>query len=383
MIKGKANYLHRLTSRLPMMPTVATDHIEGSSPPSVFIGRYGYPRVAVGPLVPAFHGDTVDMDTPERWIGKSVNDIVKFRLQLIRGKTTVRVDEKNRTVEQLHDLALAKRPTDVDATFKSVPRGGFFNEEVQPFGPSGTLKTLDLAASHYDKRLSKAFYDTDLRARDAVTTLYENNVLFSSIQKAFSVGAFGIEDNRKLVPTRWSITAVDDTLGHHLIEEIKNYSTIEDYQVYEFGTMNTYFSILLMPTSWNYEFLEAFMRIFGREELIFSDWEPYGERKTYASMGGCYYSTKLAVAEKLHDMQRQAGVLVFRESYTGYVPLGVWLVRQTVRKAMQQQPMHFESKSAALTYIATKLRLPFSRYQQQSVLLKQKRVDDFASSRVA
>ena len=37
--------------------------LAGSSPPGVFIGRYGYPKVEVGPLVPPEFGDTSAMDT--------------------------------------------------------------------------------------------------------------------------------------------------------------------------------------------------------------------------------------------------------------------------------------------------------------------------------
>ena len=47
----------------------------GSTPPSVFVGRYGYPNVSIGPMVPPQQGDTSLIDTPELWIGKSIEDI--------------------------------------------------------------------------------------------------------------------------------------------------------------------------------------------------------------------------------------------------------------------------------------------------------------------
>ena len=40
----------------------ASDSISGSSPPSVFVGSYGYPKVWVGPMVPPIHGDTTVLD---------------------------------------------------------------------------------------------------------------------------------------------------------------------------------------------------------------------------------------------------------------------------------------------------------------------------------
>jgi len=47
----------------------------------------------IGPLVPTEFGDTSTMDTPEKWGGKSIDDIVDFRFRLVRGK--YRIDVKD------------------------------------------------------------------------------------------------------------------------------------------------------------------------------------------------------------------------------------------------------------------------------------------------
>src|SRR5437879_13833102 len=39
--------------------------IAGSSPPGVFVGRFGYPNVYVGHMVPAISGNTETLDTAE------------------------------------------------------------------------------------------------------------------------------------------------------------------------------------------------------------------------------------------------------------------------------------------------------------------------------
>src|SRR5574338_1404076 len=54
----------------------SSDSISGSSPPSVFVGSFGYPKVGVGPMVPPIHGDTSLLDAPERWLGKTLEEIV-------------------------------------------------------------------------------------------------------------------------------------------------------------------------------------------------------------------------------------------------------------------------------------------------------------------
>ena len=50
--------------------------LAGATPPSVFVGRFGYPKVKVGPMVPPIHGDTTILDKPEMCLGKSIEDIV-------------------------------------------------------------------------------------------------------------------------------------------------------------------------------------------------------------------------------------------------------------------------------------------------------------------
>ena len=65
--------------------------LAGATPPSVFVGRYGYPKVKVGPMVPPIHGDTTILDKPEMWLGKSIEDIVNYRLSLVRGVADITV----------------------------------------------------------------------------------------------------------------------------------------------------------------------------------------------------------------------------------------------------------------------------------------------------
>jgi hypothetical protein len=370
MFSSKANYLKHLYSRIPVKSIVLSQHMEGLTPPSVFVGRYGYPKVSIGPMMTAAGEDVSVMDRPEVWSSKTAEDILSFRIQLVRGKYAVRVKDFNNFVGNMQEIALAKHAVDIETQFTKTPTGSFINEEIQPYGPSAPVKEVKTGSIRMEHQMEKAYYDTDLLAKDAITGLYEKGLLISSIQKAFSTGAFGLAKNRRLVPTRWSITAVDDTLGKQLIEEVKNYPVIEDFQIYEYEGMNNRFIALFLPTEWQYEFLEAFIRVFDNEQMLFADWEGNNGRKTYAGMGGCYYSARLAVAEKLREMKKQAGALIFRESYSGYVPLGVWLVREHVRAAMKSQPKIFPDYPSAMSYVRTRIELPYSRYVFASKMLK-------------
>jgi hypothetical protein len=235
--------------------------------------------------------------------------------------------------------------------------------------------------------MEKYHYDTDLKAAPATIKLFENGIPLSNIMRAFSMGNFGIEKNRRLVPTRWSITAVDDLLGKYLTKKIKDYPLLNHYEVYESNYIGNRFEILLIPDAWCYEAYEAWYprTLWNPEEekvAIVTDWEPYKGRTKYASMGGCYYSGKLAVLEQLEERKRQAKVFIFREAYPDYIlPVGVWQVRENCRNAMRQEPRRFESIDKALEYTMSRLSIPLHRWIEAGPLLRrtltQRKLTDF------
>jgi hypothetical protein len=268
------------------------------------------------------------------------------------------------------------------------PRGSIFmDDEVQPFGPSAPIRDLHLGNAKFEQRVEKAYRDTDLKAVEAVKELYGKGVLVTKIQRAFSVGAFGIEKNRKLVPTRWSITAVDDILGKNLLTDVKTFPEINEYRVYESVYLDNVFEILMIPAQWSYESMEAWFpgttwNPNGTSTAIFSDWEGNNGRTTYAAIGGCYYSARLATCELLFKERRQATVIVLREARPGYImPVGVWQVRENVRNAMRQVPFKFNTLEESLKFIGGRFEIPLKRWIQQSELLKralfQRRISDF------
>jgi DNA repair protein NreA len=388
MAMQRSDFLERLSARMQNFKTVQySEKLAGSSPPSVFIGRYGYPKIAAGPLLTSTHGDTAILDQPEEWIPqeKSAPEIVDFRMQLVRGKKYVGIsDMQNKLVTRLQEIALSKDSLEMEAEFSKKPHGTYFHEEVQPFGPSASLKHFSIGNSKFNPQLEKAHYDTDLKAKDAVLQLYSKGVAFSSIQRAFSTGAFGINRNRKLVPTRWSITAVDSTLSDNMLNEIKSYDTIDEFRVYESESLSNRYIVIMTPQLWQYEWIEAFFpKVIGEKLEIFGDHEGFEKKKEYAACGGCYYSARLAAAEKLIQEKRQAGVVILREAYSDYIPLGVWNVRENMRAALKGECQKFSTMDDTLTYSMTRLKLSLGTWFQHSALLRQnyvqKRLSDFAA----
>jgi hypothetical protein len=388
--KSRCPLLIKYYAAVKQKQAIDSTSIYGSAP-GVFVGRYGYPNVSIGPLLPPIIGDTSELDTPEQWIGKSIDDIVGMRSTLVRGLYTVNVkklDKFGKVVDDLQLVSMAEKPIDTSAEFFKKPSGRIeLDDEVQPFGPSAPLKKMDIGNFRLDTRVEKAFYDPDMGAREAVLSLYNNDTLVTRIQRAFSMGTFGIKKARKIVPTRQSITAVDSMIGETLVEEVKRLPLINEYRVFESWQLDNRFIVLMAPEPWSYELVEAWYpdtiwNPAGRDIMVISDHELSGGRTTYASIGGCYYAARLATSEYLLKEKRQAKVVILREAHSGYVmPVGVWNVRENVRAALKGPCSAFNSLEAALSYIQGRFDIPIKRWTLNSFVLKdsrfQRRLTDF------
>ena len=156
----------------------SSDSISGTSPPSVFVGSYNYPKVFVGPMVPPIHGNTELLDSPEKWKGKTLEEIINFRLNLVRGiqKTSIEQTE-GRYIENLQEVTMSSKPTDLDLIFnKNVSSNISIDGESAPFGPIGEIKSAKFSGSTSTKPIEKIFYDRDMKAQDAVLKLYNSGI---------------------------------------------------------------------------------------------------------------------------------------------------------------------------------------------------------------
>ncbi|MGB9247915.1 MAG: hypothetical protein WCB35_09235 [Methanoregula sp.] len=375
MIIGKGAYLRQLTAATTQMRSVEVGkEMTGSSPPSVFIGSWNYPDVLAGPMIAPVHGDTRIMDRPEEWICGNLtqDEIIGYRMNLVRGKRMTNAgDLGNRFVEKLQEIVLANGSIESEAAFESAPAGLSFSEEHTPFGPSAPLERFEIEAKRWDPSLEKVFYDTDLTARNAVLDLHRSGLAFSSIQKAFSAGTMGRGPRRRLVPTRWSITACDTMIGDRLLSEVKKCPVIDTIRMHEFASLHNRYAVLLLPTAWEYEWTEAFLHVLGNEEYVFSDHEGFRGKTGYSPLGGCYYSCKMSVLEALAREHRQAGAIILREALPGYVPMGVFNVRENVRSAMREPATEFEDLRSALARISATFTLPVQRFITETTLLRE------------
>jgi len=357
----------------------SSDSVSGSSPPSVFVGSYSYPKVYVGPMVPPIHGDTELLDSPEQWSGKTLEEIVNFRLNLVRGIQKVSVNQtEGRYIENLQELTMSSKPTDSDLEFyKTTSPNVSLDGESAPFGPIGEIKSAKFSNSSPEKSIEKTFYDKDLRAQDAVLNLYNSGIEISKIQKCFSIGMLG--QNRKLVPTKWSITATDDIISKSITEEILDYSLIDSCRIFSYEHLGNLFSIVLFPHRWIYEMIEAW---YSNGILGFgSDYEDARGINHPPAIAGAYFAAKLAVVEYLSKNKIQSGVIILREIRPEYaIPVGVWQVREGIRAAMNQRFDAAESFEDALDLASKKMSISKNEWLSNGnivKLLQQKTLADF------
>lgn len=382
----------------------------GASPPGVFVGHFNYPDVYIGPLVP-FQEFKLDLDTPdnfildapELWFGKKMEDLITYRSSLVRNnfvsnvkyndltrKTTPPL-KTQRLLEASQELAMAAKPVDTETKLEKMNWRIMMDDHSPPIGPTGKMEKIKITENtKIHPKVEYCVADTDLKANNAITDyLYFNgHVPESTIRRVFSSGLLGEKKNRKLVPTRWTITAVDDIISKALIEEIKTFPEINDYRIFESSYLDNHFKILLFPGKFIYEMNE----VWAAQSLwnptyqpqIATDFEFYSGRKNYASnITGAYYAARKSVCEYLHDIKRQARVLIFREVSGGYVvPLGVWVIRETVKNAMYtRDPIKLDNFKAALNKMADGLILGLDNWTHSSKIInfikEQRTIDQF------
>jgi hypothetical protein len=369
---------------------LASETLFGATPPSVFIGKYGYPNVKVGPMIPPFHGDTTVLDKPEMWPGKNLEDIVNYRLSLVRGVSDISVyATAGRYIESLQELAMASKSAESEALFEKRPIADIEQAkdlgESAPFGPIAPLKSFKTSSLSVDKRLEDAYYDKDLHAAEAVVDLYQEGVEVSRIHRVLSVGMLGLKSKRRLVPTRWSITATDDIISVSLVKSLVFYPQIDHFEVYKYSHLGNHYSVILIPDDiWSFEMKEVWFDNNGNIGMGM-DFEDARGLDHYPSIAGAYFAARLGIAEHLSKRRRKAAALSLREIHPDYVmPVGVWQIREGIREALKTQKSEFETFEKALNFACISLSTSKKEWIKGSKIFKlneQRRITDFFSKK--
>lgn len=378
-----------LTKFMENTPKIKT-HFSGSSPPEVFVGRASYPNVFSGILSPTIKGNTEFMSSPEIWVEKnlSIEKVLELRGQMIYGRQLGNVHAQRSTANVTQEIAMASKPVSAEYFLKREPKQEFsLSKFFSVIGnPAPIQKVLLEENPKIDKKIDYLVSDYDVKTSRAIRELYSSQIKVSAIQKIFSVGLLGVKDDRKLVPTRWSITAVDDMISKQILEKVKTYQELNEILIFSDSYNGNHYEILFLPGEFKFEVLEAWGvgNVYENKEVhISADSEGFFGRKTYAdSVTGAYYANRLAVAEFLKKIQRQANVIVFREiSQEYYAPLGVGILRELSRKALTKNPDKVNSVDEAIAIIGKRFLIPIEKFKASSKILevygKQKKIKDF------
>lgn len=369
-------------------------HFSGSSPPEIFVGRFFYPNINTGILSPQEYGSTEEYSMPELWYKKnfSIKEVLNLRGKLIyaRFKSNVKdTRKKTHFLQLMQEISMADKNIATEIFLKKPPRYGFeASRQTAILTNPAPLQNARLEENpHVPKKVDYLVSDTDVKAATAISELYKAEIPTSNIIKILSAGLLGSGLRRKLVPTRWSITATDDTISKLLLGKIRYYPEINEIMLFHGYYVGNHYEFLLLPDKFSFEVIEAYFAgsVWNptNQVSLSQDYESFLGRKTYASnVTGAYYTARLALCEYLEARKRQASCLVMREERPEYnAPLGVGILRELSRDAFSKKPEIFNSIQEALQASQKRLKLPISLFTSKSWLLKeygkQKRLSNY------
>jgi hypothetical protein len=317
--------------------------------------------------------------------GHGYADIIRSRVSEVGGRrfSSSQKPADIRNIEQMQAIAMAERQHYTEMLLSRKPTVSItLSPMVQPVGPSAPLKRIIEAEDITSiPRKVYSLYNEKIKAGIGLKELYVGDYDTYYLTKIFSAGVLG--EDKKIVPTRWSITAVDDTIGKFNIVRIKAFESVDKVMLFESSYLFNDFHVLLIPGSWRFENFEAWAPKTswgsGAGYFVTEEFEGWDGRTAYAdSQAGGYYASRFAVVEALKEMRRQAAVVVIREVHEGFnIPVGVWQVRENVRNAMKQKPVAFEDLQSAISYLKSALTIDVREYVAKSRVLRQKTLGDF------
>jgi len=253
------------------------------------------------------------------------------------------------------DIAIASSPVDVEIELKHKMSFNRTKDRVlTTHGMNAGLKKAKITGNVKVHRQVDRVINDEIKSVEGMELLYKHDFNEYTLSKILSVGVLGLKKNKKLVPTRWSITATDDSIGKFLLKKVRDYKVIEDYQLFIGDFLGNEYLIMFLPDVWSYELFELYFPGSSwnpsTEIKASTDVEGFYGRKEYASStAGGYYASRLPIIEYLNGIKRQATVLAIRlETPTYWSALGVWIVRESVRKAIARGAMKFRDLNEIL-----------------------------------
>ncbi|MEB3773803.1 MAG: Nre family DNA repair protein [Desulfurococcales archaeon] len=372
--------LDRFRSQIQAANLVRGTSVVGDSPPGVLVGEAGYPRVRVAYMIPpGVHGEEARYhEAPGEWSrrGEPLSRIIELRSRLLAA--SMRVEVSNPWVLYEREVSLAsvsERPVDSEARLAKPPSPRLvFDGVSKPMGPSAPAVRIRVSSNpRVPGALERVLWDDDLAA-NMIVSLYESGLDVYTIQKALSLGMLGMQRRRRIVPTRWAITAVDDTVSRHLRKVLRGMEEVGSVEVYRGEYIGNRFLIIVKPGPGSIEWIEAWhpSGLWTKSTGKVTYWrlieDPLG--RASASDGG-FSAARLPVLEHLRRRGARGDVVIIREILpTYYAPVGNWHIRETVARALEKGPVARDPTPRELrSILGESLEIPVDEVARRSILL--------------
>jgi len=327
----------------------------GSTPPSIIVGERGYPYVKLYVSIPpnVFGDNAKTFEEPQRWWGKlSLEELISLRSRMVAGFSKIHVRSGVRQLEksELLYVALSSKPVDVEMSLSSKPLTRItIDDRTKPIPPSAPLESLRIASNPRVPRTIEKIVNDDVPAQRAVAILYESGVDIYTIHRALSLGALGRERYRRIVPTRWAITAVDRILSRHFLSLVKECELITTSMLFYEEYLGNRFWIYFEPSTYEVHWIEVWHSIGDHNTVVVYNKERSSGTVDY--LDGGFEAAKNPVVEYLAKEMRQGKVFILREVLPSYVvPVGNWHIRESVRNALRKGPI---AKGVTLNEVLT------------------------------
>jgi len=345
----------------------------GPTPPTAIVGEWGYPRVYLGAgLVFSPDIESSALESPSSWLSLSIESLLEMRLGILLGRRRVSVMDArrpSRVLEAVQESSASVKPVDIELR---LSEGGLryvpgFNVRAAPYGPAAKVEGVQIVGNiSIPRQVYRVLEDPYVTSREAVKYLFTRGFDEYYLTRLLSSGLLGRHSDRLLVPTEWSITAVDEMLARIALMQVKRYRLISEFRVHSFSALHNTAHVVLTPTPWMFELLEGWVR----SGEVYSDSEFWWGRRGYAeNTGGAYYACRLPILRHLQGIRAMSGAIVFFEVDRGWIPLGVWRFREVVRAALEAGPLKFSSLEEVIEYIEPRLRLKVEEYIRRSALI--------------
>ncbi|HIP74359.1 MAG TPA: hypothetical protein EYH14_01780, partial [Euryarchaeota archaeon] len=132
---GKCKVLEQRKRLLSSVPK--TKEVSAPTPPAVFVGWKGYPKVEIAPMGALKQPETAE--DPKKWLEMTIEEILDIRTSMVRPVFSLKARAAADPCGQLavvHELTMSKEPVEIEAKLERIPKPEVkFGHVLAPMGP--------------------------------------------------------------------------------------------------------------------------------------------------------------------------------------------------------------------------------------------------------